>query len=461
MSARILVVDDTPVNVRLLEAKLTAEYFDVLTAHDGPSALEVAEREVPDVILLDVMMPGMDGFEVCRRLRENPALGHIPVVMITALTDVSDRVRGLEAGADDFLSKPVNDIALFARVRSLVRLKTLMDELRARQAAAGVSVDDRIQMGAMDDLEGARVLLVDGQKQHGQRVSDKLRAAGYDVTLSQTLPEAQQQSFVAPYFDLIIAGIEVAGEDGLRFCSQLRSHEETRHIPILLVLDDMDLPRLAKGLDLGVTDYLFKPVDNNELLARVRTQVRRTHYHNRLRSMLDQGMSMAYTDSLTGTYNRRYMNSYLERKLPEIKETGKPLALLIFDIDHFKEVNDTHGHGVGDKILREVCRRVSDNVRDFDLLSRFGGEEFVLIMPNTTTEQAMSIAERLREQIGCFAVEIDEEVGEQTVTVSIGVSVTIDPNTKPSTLLEEADHALYEAKRGGRNRVVMSETVAG
>ncbi|WP_022729507.1 PleD family two-component system response regulator [Fodinicurvata sediminis] len=461
MSARILVVDDTPVNVRLLEAKLTAEYFDVLTANDGPSALEVAEREIPDVILLDVMMPGMDGFEVCRRLRENPALGHIPVVMITALTDVSDRVRGLEAGADDFLSKPVNDVALFARVRSLVRLKTLMDELRARQAAAGVSVDDRIQMGAKEDLEGASILLVDGQKQHGQRVSDKLRAAGYEVTLSQSLQDAQQKSFVEPYFDLIVVGIEVAGEDGLRFCSQLRSHEETRHIPILLVLDDMDLPRLAKGLELGVTDYLFKPIDNNELLARVRTQVRRRIYHKSLRSMLDQGMSMAYTDSLTGTYNRLYMNSYLERKLPEIRETGKPLALLIFDIDHFKEVNDTHGHAVGDKILREVCQRVSDNVRDFDLLARYGGEEFVLIMPNTTADQAMNIAERLRDQIGNLAVDINEEIGALTVSVSIGVSVTTNPNTQCSKLLEEADHALYEAKRGGRDRVVMSEAVAG
>ncbi|MFC4352844.1 PleD family two-component system response regulator [Fodinicurvata halophila] len=461
MSARILVVDDTPVNVRLLEAKLTAEYFDVLTASDGPTALEIAESEVPDVILLDVMMPGMDGFEVCRRLRENPALGHIPVVMVTALTDVSDRVRGLEAGADDFLSKPVNDIALFARVRSLVRLKTLMDELRARQAAAGLSVDDRIQMGTKEDLNEAHILVVDGQPQHGQRLCGQLREEGYEVTLSQSLQDAQQQCSVAPFFDLILVGIEVAGEDGLRFCSQLRSHEETRHIPILLVLDDMDLPRLAKGLDLGVTDYLFKPIDNNELLARVRTQVRRRHYHNRLRSMLDQGMSMAYTDSLTGVYNRRYMDSYLTRKLPEIRETGKPLALLIFDIDRFKEVNDTHGHAVGDMILCEVCRRVEENVRDFDLLSRYGGEEFVLVMPDTTAEQALNIAERLRERIGSFAVDINEQVGALTVSVSIGVSVTSDPTAKPETLLEEADHALYEAKRGGRDRVVMSEAVAG
>ena len=132
MTARVLVVDDVPANVKLLEARLSAEYFDVSTAYNGAEALTIAERAECDIILLDVMMPDMDGFEVCRRLKANPVTHHIPVVMVTALDQPSDRIRGLEAGADDFLTKPVTDVALISRVRSLARLKMVTDELRMR-----------------------------------------------------------------------------------------------------------------------------------------------------------------------------------------------------------------------------------------------------------------------------------------------------------------------------------------
>jgi len=457
MTARILIVDDTPVNLRLFEAKLTAEYFEVLTAGDGPSGLDAADREQPDLILLDVMMPGMDGFEVCRRLRSNPRTRHIPVVMVTALTDVADRVRGLEAGADDFLSKPVNDIALFARVRSLVRLKTLVDELRDRQAAAGLEVIDEAALGGGEVGHG-RVLLVDGHQRHRERLAGYLRGAGHEVTELADLRAALEHCQSDHQLDLVVVSIEVDGQDGLRLCGQLRSNDATRYLPILLVLEDMDLPRLAKGLDLGVTDYLFKPIDQNELLARVRTQIRRRRYHEGLRLLLDRSMSMAYTDPLTGAYNRGYMETYMRRKLREIAETGKPLAVMLFDLDRFKEVNDTHGHAAGDDVLQTVCRRVTENVRDVDLLARYGGEEFVVVMPDTNAAQAQLVAERVRRRMAELPIRVEDSAVELTVTLSAGVAVTEDPAETPASLLQRADTALYEAKRNGRNRVALLET---
>ena len=191
MTARVLVVDDVELNVRLLTAKLAGEYFESVSADNGPRALTIAEADLPDIILLDVMMPRMDGFEVCRRLKANPRTADIPVVMVTALSDVTDRLRGLEAGADDFLTKPVNDIALFARVRSLVRLKRTMDELRLREEVCR-------QFGTADpreeptvDLNAARILLVAEQGVAASRIIDTLTPAAASVLRAASCAEAQ------------------------------------------------------------------------------------------------------------------------------------------------------------------------------------------------------------------------------------------------------------------------------
>ena len=161
MTARVLVVDDILSNVKLLEAKLTAEYFEVVTAFSGQEALDRMEEHEPDIVLLDVMMPGMDGFEVCRRIKSNPKSAHVPVVMVTALDQPADRVAGLEAGADDFLTKPVDDAALFARVRSLVRLKMMTDELRMREATGqNMGLIDPAESLIEADLAG-RILIIE------------------------------------------------------------------------------------------------------------------------------------------------------------------------------------------------------------------------------------------------------------------------------------------------------------
>src|SRR5438552_12374930 len=177
MTARVLVVDDVELNVRLLAAKLASEYFEVLSADNGATALAMAEAELPDIILLDVMMPRMDGFEVCRRLKANPRTTDIPVVMVTALSDVADRLRGLEAGADDFLTKPVSDIALFARVRSLVRMKRMMDELRLREEVCGRFSSSETAADLAGEVNAARILLIDEQGFAASRIIDTLSPA--------------------------------------------------------------------------------------------------------------------------------------------------------------------------------------------------------------------------------------------------------------------------------------------
>ena len=461
MTARILVVDDIPANVRLLEAKLKAEYFEVLTASDGPAALEAAQAQAPDLILLDVMMPGMDGFEVAGRLKADPKTRHIPIVMITALTDTSDRVRGLEAGADDFLSKPVNDVALFARVRSLARLKVMIDELRVRHATTGqLEIADEGPLDAEDDAANGHILLVESVDLLAEKLAARLSAAGHEIQRATSSAEALERSREQG-LDLLMVSLHLAGEDGLRLCSRFRSQDETRHVPILLILEEDDLEQLAKGLELGVTDYLIRPIDQNELLARTRTQIRRRRYHDKLREMLDKSVSFAYTDALTGVYNRRYMNAHLDRKIMEISDTQKPLSVVLFDIDHFKQVNDNYGHAGGDEVLKTLAERVGSSIRDFDLLARYGGEEFVVIMPSTPAEVAAMVAERLRQRLEAQAFEVSGHDQPLPITASLGVATTTDPMETADNLLARADAALYAAKRGGRNRVCSADAPEG
>ena len=455
MSARVLVVDDVLPNVKLLEAKLTREYFDVITASNGPEALDRATAEAPDIVLLDVMMPGMDGFEVCRRLKAHAKTRHIPVVMVTALSDSSDRVQGLEAGADDFLTKPVNDIALFARVRSLVRLKMMMDEWRMRENTSGELGVLSSSTSEFDEAaDHARILIVEDSPIDLEKMVDTLERHGDTVTTTTGVREGLDTA-LANEFELVVVSLTLLEEDGLRLCSHLRSQEKTRQTPILLVADDGDLKRTAKGLELGANDYLVKPIDRNELLARVRTQIRRKRYQDRLRSNYEESLSMALTDSLTGLFNRRYLNVHLQRVLSRIGEARKPVGAIMFDIDFFKKVNDTYGHGVGDEVLREVASRVSRNLRNFDMVARYGGEEFVIVMPDATVESAATVAERLRIRIAGEPFKVSDPVGQISITISLGVTGTDNRHESPDALIKRADLALYQAKNKGRNCVVI------
>ena len=451
MTARILVVDDIPANVKLLEARLLAEYFDVLTAGNGYDALSLCEQTQVDLILLDIMMPGIDGFEVCERLKANPRTAHIPVVMVTALDQPSDRVRGLKAGADDFLTKPVNDLQLMSRVKSLVRLKTLSDELRVRAVTArSISVEDGLE-NAMGEEPGD-ILLVDGRGSSQERIVRALKPIA-DVT-AMSDPQAALFQAAESGYELVIVNANFTDYDPLRLCSQLRSLERTRYLPILLIAEQGDDQMVVRALDLGVTDYLVRPIDPNELIARSLTQIRRKRYNDRLRASVRETIELAVTDGLTGLHNRRYLDTHLKLLIDRAVARGRPLSVCITDIDRFKVINDTYGHDAGDAVLREFSNRVRSAVRGADLACRYGGEEFVLVMPDTSSDMAAGVAERLRAIIEQDPFVVPEAGAALSVTASLGIASLLPAGDRPETLLKRADMALYEAKRSGRNRVV-------
>lgn len=455
MTARVLVVDDIHANVKLLEAKLTAEYFDVVTALSGPEALAICERGEADIVLLDVMMPGMNGFDVCRRLKEGANTAHIPVVMVTALDQPSDRLKGLDAGADDFLTKPLDDTALFARVRSLVRLKSMTDELRNRALASRrLGIADPLAAAASESGLNGRVLIVEDRATVIERLQNAL--SNFHAVVCERDPQQAMVVAAEGEFDAVLISLDLQSHDGLRLCSQLRSLERTRDVSVLLMGEAEDRTRILRGLEIGAHDFLVRPIDRNELLARVRTQVRRKRFTERLRDSVQSSMEMAVMDQLTGLHNRRYMDSRMATMFSESMLRARALSILVLDVDRFKSVNDGYGHDAGDEVLREFADRVRACTRGIDLVARMGGEEIVVVLPDTTSDAAHAVAERIRERVQHEPFAINRNTRSISVTVSIGVASRRAGDADPADVMKRADEALYRAKEGGRNRVMVA-----
>lgn len=471
MPGRILVVDDVATNRIILKVKLAAACYEVLQAEGGAEALDVARSEQPDVILLDMAMPDIPGLEVCRRLKADPATAAIPVIMITAYNDTGAKIDALQAGAEEFLSKPLDDMGLLARVRSLLRAKDIAEELSLREGTCQA-------LGFAEEhgtfAEQGRIALVASDLQTGLAWRNALEGRVHDRIDVLDRADALRQADRDTAHDLYVVSASLDGAgDGLMLLSELRANAATRHAAILMVL-----PRNARGpasmaLDLGASDLLSMPLDPEELALRIKTQMSRKKQSDKLRRRVQDGLQLAVTDPLTGLYNRRYAMSHLARVTERAEETGRPFAAMIVDLDRFKRVNDRFGHAAGDRVLRTVAERLSANLRSVDLIARIGGEEFLVVMPEIETEAACRAAERLCRAVQASPVLVNPESKQERAasvlqTVSIGLAMGGSDPSDPARraadpvadLLERADRALYIAKSSGRNMVTMERTAA-
>jgi two-component system cell cycle response regulator len=457
MSGRILIVDDVATNRAIARARLGANYYDVVEAASGEEALALAASEQPDLILLDVLMPGIDGFETCRRLKESPATMHIPVVMLTALEGQEERIRGLDAGADDFLSKPYPDMALHSRVSSLIRMKLMIDELRLRhETSRMLGLEGLTAPDPRPSLEAASVLLVSDSDELIEGTLAAIRARlGCAIEIAEG--EAAARALLGSNrYDACLIGPRLRDGEPMRLASLLRARPETRQIPVMMVFPPEQLAQAHLAMEMGVADYLTYPPDFAELTARLRVQLRRKHYSDRLRSAMDETLVLAVTDPLTGLYNRRYARGHLEALIARQEGAGQGLAAMALDLDRFKAINDTHGHAAGDEVLREFARRLRESVRGIDLVARIGGEEFLVVMPDILPEHARSVAERVRAAVECAGFRLPGRAAPIGVTVSIGLAFHL-PGEPAAALIERADAALYRSKNSGRNMVSLAE----
>ncbi|MCR9125155.1 MAG: diguanylate cyclase [Rhodobacteraceae bacterium] len=461
MRGTILILDGVATNRILLKAKLAPGCYDVLQADTCAQAVALAARTRLDVIVISGARQDGKAEETCRSLKAQPDLARVPVIAITASKDPALRRAVLAAGAEDVMAHPVDDLTLLARLRSLIRDRSIAEELRMREGttrALGFAEPEPAF------TQRARIALIAGDAATGMAWCTALRhCVPHEVwQVPRDLALARLSERQAP--DVCVLALDPAcPAAGLRLLADLRARPALRHAGLIVVVPGDAAALAADALDMGAADVMRDGFEPRELALRLGHQVRAKQTKDRLRATVRSGLAAAIIDPLTGLYNRRYVMPHLARIAAQSAATGRQFTVMMADLDHFKSINDSYGHPVGDAVLCEAARRLSTNLRAVDLVARMGGEEFLIVMPDTDSAAARSAGERLRGLIDDTPFAVPGSAATLHVTVSIGITVSreagprADPRTEgpdgPDRMIDLADRALYNAKDSGRNRV--------
>ena len=425
----IVVVDDSSTMRAIIKKELEETGYQVITFSDGIEALSSLHwmQTPPDLITLDIDMPKMDGFTCCEHLRNNEATTRIPVLFVSANDNLENRSRGFHLGSLEFISKPFarGDIA-----------KAVSRVLRPQLTFAGMTaliIDDNPAIRRMVSVCLQRLGLSTIETENGKKAYEfaKENIGSVDIAIVD--------------FDMPI----MRGDEFIHLARRL---PEAEHLPLISLSGAGDSDAILHMFRAGATDYLVKPFIAEELLARVHVHLQLRRYTRHLEEMNKNLYEKAVNDALTGLRNKRYFQEAFEEMFARALRAGGDISCLFFDLDHFKKVNDTCGHAFGDYVLSTVGSLVKRNVRCGDLAARFGGEEFVVALPNTCLDNAKIVAEKLRSLVEKQL--FSNEWHQWAVTMSIGVaSLHVHQPATASALLQVADQALYVAKYSGRNRV--------
>ncbi|KIN64452.1 Diguanylate cyclase response regulator [Sulfitobacter noctilucicola] len=472
MQGKILVVDAIATNRILLKVKLKKAYYDVIQAASMEEALDLVQSELPDLVICALSLPDGGATELCQKLSLGSPIGHVPVIAIGCQVGPEGRMATLEAGVHDVLRQPVDETLLMGRVRSLIRAHNATAEWQMR--------DDTCRaLGLAEAASGfeeqGHCVLVNDDRCVLQKYATQMRPmtrAKLTLTCAAALMREVVLEKVPEVFVLILPQDHNAAMEDLRLISALRANARARHTGIIVLQRNVNPELGAHALDLGADDLMTDGFDAAELALRIKSVLRRKRMGDQLRATVRTGLQAAVFDPLTGLYNRRYAMPHLDRISEHACTTGRKFAVMLGDLDHFKQINDAYGHASGDAVLVEVAHRLRQALRGTDMVSRIGGEEFLIIMPGTDLPQAQTAAVRICDDISGAPFIVPGNVQPIHVTISIGMTiggadagmgkdgVANSPKETGHSLLEEADSALYAAKGRGRNQVKLSRPAA-
>lgn len=462
MQGKILIVDAIATNRIVLKVKLKSAFYDVLYAQTIAEALQQAQTFSPDLIIAAMDLPDGSAASLHDALKMRPDTQSIPLMAVASQINHDDRMTALAAGVRDVLTRPLDETFLLGRVRSLIRAHATVAEWQLREdtgRALGLAEADR------SFVKQAHCMLISSDKMLLQNYATQLRP-DLRMQLSLACPStlmAELRARQCPdIFVFVLPEHGTAAMETLRLVSALRANSGTRHTGIMVLQTKADSALAVTALDMGADDLLADGFDAEELKLRLAGLLHRLRTAERLRCSIRTGLKAAVCDPLTGLYNRRYAMPHLARIADHASKTGHSFAVLVADLDHFKQVNDHFGHAAGDAVLTEVADRLRKCLRNNDLAARIGGEEFLIVMPNAPRLHAQRAALRICEAISGAPFVIPGSDAPLQVTISIGMTVNEDGKLtlQPDAMLQTADKALYAAKGGGRNQVTLARPAA-
>lgn len=420
--AAILIVDDAPANLGVLRKMMVQQGYQTFVANSGERAISIARRVHPDLILLDVVMPGMDGLETCRRLKEHPSTQRIPVIFMSARTDTDDVVAGFDIGAVDYISKPLRMAEVCARVRAQLQVRNTSATQREQAERLRTIVDSM--------AEGLLIIEASGRIQYANPACSRYLGCEPGVIEKKTIADLLAPQVAQEYLDYF-----ARCADAPEFAPQPGARE------VVIRKCDGGL----RAMDLTLAPMAMHETLFIGLLHDI------TH-HKRSETELQRA---ALLDPLTNIPNRRHFDNFVETEWQRALRSGEPLSLVVLDVDHFKLYNDTLGHPAGDLALQRVAGVLQAHApRATDMAARYGGEEFVMLFAETDSGSAGALAEAIRSHVEALQMPHPRSPTSPWITVSIGVATIVPSQLDPmEKLFVTADRAMYMAKEAGRNRV--------
>ncbi len=451
---RVLIVDDEPTSRRLLAGMLPKDKYEIIKADNGKDALKKAVENHPDVVLLDIVMPGLDGIKVTKRLKADSRTQNIPIILVTCLDGMENKLTGLDAGAEEYLAKPINPVELRARVKSMLQLKQYRDQLAIRKqsedAPAGCAQEEKPD--ERRDGELPVVLLVEDNKIDASLIKNFLKELPLRLETVSTGGEAISH-ILTKKIDLVLLDILLPDMIGFDICHRLKQIDRNKDTSIIVISCLHDLESRMTSLELGIDDFLIKPINRPELTARIRALLEKKHQLNCLRAHSEAALNSSIYDWPSGVYSHDYFRRFLDLEIKKSTSQSYPVSLLKIDIDDFKIYNDSLGFVAGDAILKEVAQVLKNGTRGVDLVARCWEDEFAVVLPYVDKHGCIRIARRIEQAIllNDFLSECSTQL--KILTCSIGAAVyPLDASTGDE-FVRRAEEMLSVAKQRGKNQV--------